>query len=271
MEVATAIGAGKPSGCGGATICLTLRLLGDFELKVMSQPATVGWSGQQVLAFLALRRGSIRRDFLARSLWPDMPEQRLHAHLRSALWRLRKSCPGVVEASTNELRLAGHVAVDVWHSLNVSRQLIDRSTPMQPEQLRQALHVNLHDDLLPGWLEEEWIRVERERFQQLRLHSLEMLSERLTSAGWHGAAVDAGMAAVAADPLRESARRVLIEAFLAEGNYHLALTEFRAYRRLLRGEFSCEPSPELLELVGFAQGRKWTGTAERTSLYAAHR
>jgi len=235
----------------------------------MSRPATVGWSGQQVLAFLAIRRGSVRREFLARSLWPDMPEQRLHAYLRSALWRLRKACPGVVEASTNEVRLAGHVAVDVWHSLSISRQLIDRSTHMQAEQLGQALHVNLHDDLLPGWLEEEWISVERERFRQLRLHSLEMLSERLTSAGWHGAAVDAGMAAVAADPLRESARRVLIEAFLAEGNYHLALAEFHAYRRLLRGEFRCEPSPELLQVVGFAQGRRWARTAERTSLCAA--
>lgn len=257
MEAPTVIAAGKPSGGGDATIRLALRLLGDFELTVMSHPATVGWSGQRVLAFLALRRGSVRREFLARSLWPDMPEQRLNAYLRSALWRLRKTCPGVVEASTNEVRLGNHVAVDVWHSLSISRQLIDRSALMQPEQLGQALHVNLHDDLLPGWLEDEWITVERERFRQLRLHSLEMLSERLTSAGWHGAAVDAGMAAVAADPLRESARRVLIEAFLAEGNYHLALTEFHAYRRLLRGEFRCEPSPELLQLVGFAQGRRW--------------
>jgi hypothetical protein len=161
VEAPTAIAAGKPSVVGDATISLALRLLGDFELTVMSRPATVGWSGQQVLAFLAIRRGSVRREFLARSLWPDMPEQRLHAYLRSALWRLRKACPGVVEASTNEVRLAGHVAVDVWHSLSISRQLIDRSTHMQAEQLGQALHVNLHDDLLPGWLEEEWISVER--------------------------------------------------------------------------------------------------------------
>jgi DNA-binding SARP family transcriptional activator len=262
VEAPTAIGAAKPCGCD-ATIRLALRLLGDFELTATSHPATVGWSGRRILAFLALRRGSVGREFLARALWPDLPEQRLHAYLRSALWRLRKSCPGVVEASANEVRLGGHVAVDVWHSLDISRQLIDRSTHMQPEQLGQALQVNLHDDLLPGWLEEEWIRIERERFRQLRLHSLEMLCERLTSAGWHGAAVDAGIAAVAADPLRESARRVLIGAFLAEGNVHLAIAEFDAYRRLLQGEFRCEPSPELRQLVGFAQGRRWAGTAGR--------
>jgi DNA-binding SARP family transcriptional activator len=65
-----------------------------------------------------------------------------------------------------------------------------------------------------------------------------MLCERLTSAGWHGAAVDAGISAISADPFRESARRVLIEAYLAERNFHLAIAEFQAYRQLLRGELS---------------------------------
>lgn len=263
-----AIGADRPRACDARTP-LALRLLGEFELTAMSRPATVGWSGQRVLAFLALRDGSVRREYLARALWPDLPEQRLTAYLRSVLWRLRKSCPGVLETSTSEVRLAGDVAVDVRRAITVSRQLIDRSTRMLPEQLGQALHVNLRDDLLPAWLEEEWIKVERERFRQLRLHSLEMLSERLNSAGWHGAAVDAGMCAAAADPFRESARRVLIEAYLAEGNFHLAIAEFHSYQQLLQGEFRCEPSRELLELIGFARGRRWAGMARQPAAVRA--
>jgi DNA-binding SARP family transcriptional activator len=98
-------------------------------------------------------------------------------------------------------------------------------------------------------VDEEWVTVDRERFRQLRLHSLEMLCERLTEAGWHGAAVDAGLVAISADRFRESGRRVLIAAYLAEGNIHLAISEFNAYCQLVRSELKCEPSQELQELA----------------------
>ena len=42
--------------------------------------------------------------------------------------------------------------------------------------------------------------MERERFHQLRLHALEALCDRLTTAGRYGEAIDAGLAAVTAEP-----------------------------------------------------------------------
>jgi DNA-binding SARP family transcriptional activator len=62
------------------------------------------------------------------------------------------------------------------------------------------------------------VLVERERFRQLRLHALEALCRRLTGDGLHAEAVDAGIAAIAAEPLRESAHRALMSAHVAEGN-----------------------------------------------------
>ena len=49
--------------------------------------------------------------------------------------------------------------------------------------------------------------LERERFRQLRLHALERLCEDLTAAGSYAAAAEAGFAAIASEPLRESAHR----------------------------------------------------------------
>ncbi len=227
-----------------------LRLLGRFELSIGDRPVPVGWNGQRLLAFLAMSAGVATRDSLARALWPDAPAHRLHPSLRSVLWRLRRCCSPALESSVTELRLADHVLVDVLMSTDVARQLLDRSAPVSQEQLRLAMRANLREDLLPTWVDEEWIAADRERFRQLRLHSLELLCEQLTAARWHGAAIDSGLASVAADPFRESARRVLIKAYLAEGNFHLAISEFNNYRKLIRDELKCRPSQELRGMLG---------------------
>lgn len=118
-----------------------------------------------------------------------------------------------------------------------TRRQFDRTAAFDAAALAGALRADLRDDLLPGW-PELWLVPERERFHQLRLHALEALCARLTGVGWHGAAVDAGLAVVSADPLRESARGALIDAYLAEGN---AWSPLRP-RGPVRGQAVSQPS-----------------------------
>ena len=103
-------------------------------------------------------------------------------------------------------------------------------------------------ELLPEWFD-DWIVVERERLRQVRLHGLEALCDRLSAAGHHSQAVQVGIAAVADEPLRESAQRTLIQAHLAEGNVSEAVRQFQVYRRLLREELGVGPSAALEGLV----------------------
>jgi DNA-binding SARP family transcriptional activator len=56
----------------------------------------------------------------------------------------------------------------------------------------------------PDWYD-DWLQMERERFRQLRLHALETLAERFVALGRHAQAIDAALAAVQVDPLRETA------------------------------------------------------------------
>ena len=76
-----------------------------------------------------------------------------------------------------------------------------------------------------------------------------MLCRRLTAAGDVGQAVQAGLAAVAAEPLREGSRRALLEAHLAQGNVSAALQEYEVFRALLFDELGREPSAEMRSLV----------------------
>src|SRR5262249_3418614 len=91
----------------------------------------------------------------------------------------------------------------------------------------------LDAELLPDWYD-DWVLLERERLRELRLHALEALALRLAALGRFAEAVEAGLAAVRSEPLRESAHRVLIRLHLAEGNRHRALCQYREYTRLMR-------------------------------------
>ena len=91
--------------------------------------------------------------------------------------------------------------------------------------------------------------VERERLRQIRVHALEELSRRLAVGHRYGHAIDAALAAIAADPLRESAHRRLIEAHLAEGNASEAIRQYETYAELLASQLGIEPSPALRRLV----------------------
>ena len=103
-------------------------------------------------------------------------------------------------------------------------------------------------DLLPGWYD-DWVIIERERIRQRLLHALEALSRRLVEVGRYAEAVDTAISVVSADPLRESANRVLIEAHLAEGNLVEARRAYQRYRDTIGRELGVEPGEQLASLV----------------------
>jgi len=219
-----------------------LRLLGAFELWRCGARLRLPLSAQRVVAFVALHEEPVLRARVAGSLWLDSPEGRAGANLRSALWRVHRVEPGLVDASERDLRLGRAVRVDLREAENFARATLR-------EDVGEYVDVDsLTGDLLPGWYE-DWVLFERERFRQLRLRALDTLSERLTRAGRIDEALEAGLLSVAGEPLRESAHRAVIQAHLADGNTFEALREYRLFRRLMREQLGLEPSWRIRELV----------------------
>jgi DNA-binding SARP family transcriptional activator len=81
------------------------------------------------------------------------------------------------------------------------------------------------------------------------LHALEAMAAHLTQKGRWAEAVIAALAAIRAEPLRESAHGALIKVFLAEGNQMEALEGFNRYRTMLMTELGIEPTAQLTSLV----------------------
>jgi DNA-binding SARP family transcriptional activator len=240
---------------------LHLHLLGSFQLILNQRvlPVTIG--SQRLIAFLALHDRLLPRMFIAGVLWPDVPTGRANANLRAGLWRLPAPCRPAVEQSTQNLRL-GNIAVDLRDATALAERLLDRTQHCAEGQLGSATRMELSAELLPTWYDDDWVLVERERFHQLRLHALEALCDRLITAGRYGEAIDAGLAAVTAEPLRESAHRVLIKAHLAEGNQGEADRQYQLCRQLLRDELGVEPSNALRALLS-KDRRPLVGSATR--------
>lgn len=223
-----------------------VELLGGFDVSHDGQPISLPLSAQRVLALLALHDRPLLRAFVAGVLWLDSPEERAAASLRSVLWRLRLPGRDLVEAGRAHVGLAPEVWVDVRDARAFARGVLSRD--VERDALVERWEARLGGDLLPHWYD-DWVLMERERFRELRLHALESLCDQLLEARDPAHAMEAALAAISADPLRESAHRALIRVHLSEGNHSDALRVYRRYRRLLHEELGVEPSDQLRGLL----------------------
>ncbi len=221
-----------------------VSLLDRFEVSVGGRVVAVPPLSQRVLAFLALERRPVRRHRLAGALWPDTTDARASASLRTALWRLGEHRGALLESNDVGIDLRPGVEVDI-RRMEGAASLLKGPLPAPDEALDLTLY---RGALLPDWWE-DWVLFERERLRQLQLHALESVCAQLTGAGRHPEAVEAGLAAVAAEPLRESARHALMQAYLAEANAAEALREYERFRVCLAREVGLEPSPAMKRMV----------------------
>ena len=211
-----------------------LKLLGSFWLFFDGQPMTVPKSGQRLLAFLALHERPRRRDAVAWSLWLDTSEARALASLRTACWRLpRPGGRALISDGPDGLGLADDVVVDLRRAIAIAQLAVGGSV----EEIDRGVVGTdvaglLAADLLPDWYD-EWLVLEREQFRQLRLYALEALAESHLRAGRYGDAVRVGLKAVACEPTRESAHRIVIAAHRADGNLAEARRHVELCERLL--------------------------------------
>jgi DNA-binding SARP family transcriptional activator len=222
-----------------------VRLLDSFEVRRDSEAVHLPMSARRVVAFLALRSHPVLRMHVAGSLWLDSPEERGFANLRSALWRIHRSGLRLVESTGDTVRLGPDVGVDLHDASALARRLIG-SVPMGAGG--DVDWLPLTGEVLPDW-DDDWALVEREHFRNLSLQALESLGEHLTAQGRLRQALEVGLAAFAREPLRESAHRLLVRIYLAEGNAFDAIRQFRLYRDLAQSRLGIEPSALMLDLV----------------------
>lgn len=250
----------RASGGGWFTVIASddlaarISLLGCFDVVVDGHRVTLPLGAQRLLALLALRDTGTHRAVAAELLWPDSRPGRAAANLRSALWRARRiGETTVIECAGPRLRLVPAVDVDQRSVLLQAREVTDLAdTPVGVSGVGVAGHVELvgafSRGLLPDWMD-DWLVLDQERWDQVRLHALETLARKLISAEKYLPALEAAFAAVEIEPVRESAHRTVVEVYLAEGNSACALKYYHRYRGLVQRELGVAPSLRMTRLV----------------------
>lgn len=222
----------------------SLQLLGGFSVTDRNGPIELPASVTRLVAFLAIQGRASERIYTASCLWMDKPESRAQANLRSCLWRLRQARIQLVCCSATHLWLDAAVSVD----LDQIRRAGDDLMAGHPVDLSMIDLTSLCGELLPAWYD-DFVQMEREQLRQLRLHMLEQLADQYRRAGAWGRALQLALTAVASDPLRESAHRMVMAIHLGEGNVSEAMRQYDLLAAVLANELGIAPSAAAREMI----------------------
>ena len=176
-------------------------VLGGFGLR---PPDRLSGIGRRVVAYLAVRGPRMLRCLVSAELWPDLPETRVRANFRRALWQLPD---GWVVPDGSDLVLTANV--DIVDARESARRAI-RGGELTWEEIEL-----LSRDLLPGWFE-DWVIEERDGFELVSVQALEAACRTAALAGDYTLATHAGYLAVrsircASPPSSRSSRRISVK------------------------------------------------------------
>ena len=221
---------------------LELRLFGAFGAFVdgVPLPRLRSRKGLWLLALLALRPGrSVSREWLAQTLWPDSEPSQAFYNLRQCLTDLRHAlgseadCLLAPTPQTLSLDVA-RTGVDV---IAFDAAIANGSLPA----LEQA--IGLYQGSLLEGCSEEWAVSERALREQHYFTALETLANATMARQQPARSVPYLRLLVAADPFREAAHGVLMQA-LADCGDHAAVTQvYRDLRLRLHSELNAAPAP----------------------------
>jgi DNA-binding SARP family transcriptional activator len=237
---------------GSATLCL----LGGPSIIENGRRLEIPEGSKRLIAFVTLNGGRVSRRRAAGTLWPYGNDDRAAGNLRSALWRLRRASIDVLHADKCTLYLDPDVLVDITQLSEWAKRLINGSadgSDLEPFELNPEAV-----DLLPGW-DDDWVVFAREHLRQRLLHGMESLVHRLISRCLFAAAIEVAITAVGVEPLRESAQRALIAAYVAEGNLVEARRVYVAYKEMVTVELGVSPDVEMSDLLTMGNAKALLG------------
>lgn len=247
---------------------LKLQLFGSPSIRDAAEIYLPSQKAQALLYFLAAEHErSFARGQLIAMLWEESSEREGRNSLSTVLSRLRQALPTLplrIEGDTIAWQPAPDVEVDLHEmqaALREQRSAIGEPAPAAAGRLEEAVRL-YRGPLLDGFglrdseSYDEWLRLERERWQQRWLNAVEQLVERYTLQGRWAIAIEYARRAVAVDPLQERFHRALMSLHYHAGDRAAALGQFRTCRELLERELGVEPDVETVGLYrAIADGR----------------
>jgi DNA-binding SARP family transcriptional activator len=248
-------GAVTACGVGGADRAATMRveMLGALRVRradgsTVHAHAFKTVKTRHLLRLLALHAGRpVRSSWLVESLWPDVPDARGRASLRTAVCELRRSLGAAHVARRGDQLVLCDAEVDVVeferHAGRSLRAVAARDAGLAVSLARQATA------LYRGGLAEDdpvFRELAAPRAELERLHGELLLQAAAASLHLRRPSEAIGFAhrIFTADPCSERAARALMEAYHRLGELAGALRVYDRCRRAMAEELGVSPSAE---------------------------
>lgn len=242
-----------------------LLISGTFELTV-GQESLINFGtdkAQALLAYLAVEAAHPqRRETLAALLWPDVSHSSALGNLRGTLYRLRSA----LNKHTPEL--GKRLVISTQRTLQINRELISVDLLILQELIRESDSHNhaafelcdeclanldsatalYRGEMMPGFglhdapFFEEWLRQQRETFQQTMVLTLQTLSIAYTAQAKYEKAQHHIRHLLTIDPYHEDAHYQMISILASMGQRSAALQQYETYRHALYEDLEIEPS-----------------------------
>ncbi|MBN1936725.1 MAG: hypothetical protein JW934_18840 [Anaerolineae bacterium] len=255
---------------------LSISLFGSFHVTLGGQPVT-GFESDKaraLLVFLAVESGANgqgqphRRESLAGLLWPDSPEPSARQSLSQALSNLRQtlqdretSIPFILVTrpdlqwnpqSSYDLDVAAFACLlDECKAQRANHQ----ANPLTPETCCLERAMSLYQGSLMAGFSlagsspfEEWLLLQRERFDRLAQEALERLIYCCQERGEVERALGHAWRWVELDPWQEEAHQQLMRLLASSGQRSAALAQYEICCRALREELGVEPQEKTTQL-----------------------
>ena len=215
--------------------------------------AALGPLGGLALAFLVTERSRpVTRDELAEVLWGEALPPSWEPSLRAVVSRVRRRLEAVGMVGDvitggggcYQLHLPEEAVVDIEEAaadLEAARHAVAHGHWGTAQERAGAAADAAGHRFLPG-LGGLWVEHRQAELDELRVSALEILADAASAGGDHAAALAAAQAAVAAQPLRESAHLRVMAAHAGAGNAAEALRAYERCRVVLAEELGVSPS-----------------------------
>jgi class 3 adenylate cyclase/predicted ATPase len=231
---------------------MQFRILGPLEVYEQNCQVELGGRKQRALLGVLLLHANepISSERLIDELWGARPPARAHKLVQGYVSGLRKvlGAERLVTRPPGYLVLVEPAELDL---LDFDRLAAEARAAQEPrlvaERLREALAL-WRGSALADLRLEGFAASEAERLNELRLTTLLTRIEADLELGRHVELVGELESLVAAHPLQERLRALLMLALYRSGRQADALELYRATRTLLADELGLDPSPELQRL-----------------------
>jgi adenylate cyclase len=220
----------------------SILLFDGFRVIGPDGAVGLGTKPRGLLAVLSSARGRpVPRERLCALFWGSYFEPQAQQNLRQALARIRRSLGEVLAPSAHGIALHEHALQSDLAAFE------DRLRIGTPDALEEALAIygkGLGAELPireEDW--REWLRAESARLEMRALDARVSLAQASLAQGDQARAVAHAEAAIAMDPYREDAHRLLFQALADAGRRAEALRRYDALVETLSRQLGVAPDP----------------------------